>query len=92
LGGFYILHVARPLSGSNGGQTSLWRPVIQPHWRHEISCTEPRAATGDWSIATERPPSEKGCAIANHASTRTTQLCDRRRDGVSLDEVERIVI
>jgi hypothetical protein len=27
-----------------------------------------------------------------HASTRTTQLYDRRRDEVSLDEVERIVI
>ena len=26
------------------------------------------------------------------ASTRTTQLCDRRRDELSLDEVERIVI
>jgi hypothetical protein len=30
--------------------------------------------------------------MANHASTRTTQLYDRRRDEVSLDEVERIVI
>jgi hypothetical protein len=28
----------------------------------------------------------------NHASTRTTQLYDRRHDEVSLDEVERIVI
>jgi hypothetical protein len=27
---------------------------------------------------------------ANHASTRTTQLYDRRRDEISLDEVERI--
>jgi site-specific recombinase XerD len=35
---------------------------------------------------------EKAAAIANHASTRTTQLYDRRRDEVSLDEVERIVI
>jgi hypothetical protein len=30
--------------------------------------------------------------MANHASTRTTQLHDRRRDKVSLDEVERIAI
>jgi len=29
--------------------------------------------------------------MANHASTRTTQLYDRRRDEVSLDEVERKV-
>jgi len=30
--------------------------------------------------------------MANHASARTTQLYDRWRDEVSLDEVERIVI
>jgi integrase len=35
---------------------------------------------------------EKAAEMANHASTRTTQLYDRRRDEVSLDEVERIVI
>ena len=35
---------------------------------------------------------EKAAAMANHASTRTTQLYDRRRDEVSLDEVERVVI
>ena len=35
---------------------------------------------------------ERAAAMANHASTRTTQLYDRRRDEVSLDEVERIVI
>jgi hypothetical protein len=37
-------------------------------------------------------PSEKAAAMANHASTRTTQLYDRRSDELSLDEVERIVI
>jgi len=35
---------------------------------------------------------EKTAAMVNHASTRTTQLYDRRRDELSLDEVERIVI
>jgi integrase/recombinase XerC len=35
---------------------------------------------------------EKAAAMANHASTRTTQLYDRRPDEVSLDEVERVVI
>jgi len=35
---------------------------------------------------------EKAAAMANHASTCTTQLHDRRRDEVSLDEVGRIVI
>jgi site-specific recombinase XerD len=33
---------------------------------------------------------EKAASMANHASTRTTQLYDRRRDDISLDEVERI--
>ena len=35
---------------------------------------------------------EKAALIANHVSTRTTQLYDRRSDEVSLDEVERILI
>jgi site-specific recombinase XerD len=35
---------------------------------------------------------ENAAAMANHASTRTTQLYDRRRDDISLDEVERISI
>jgi integrase/recombinase XerC len=30
--------------------------------------------------------------MANHASTRTTQLYDRRSDEVTLDEVERVGI
>jgi len=30
--------------------------------------------------------------MANHSSTRTTQLYDRRRDEPTLDEVERIFI
>ena len=34
---------------------------------------------------------ERAAAMANHASTQTTQLYDRRREELSLDEVERIV-
>ncbi len=30
--------------------------------------------------------------MANHASMRTTQLYDRRRDEIGLDEVERVAI
>jgi site-specific recombinase XerD len=33
---------------------------------------------------------ENAAAMANHASTRTTQLYDRRGDEISLDEIERI--
>jgi integrase len=35
---------------------------------------------------------ESAAAMANHASTRTTQLYDRRRDEISLDEIERVRI
>ena len=35
---------------------------------------------------------ERAAAMANHASTRTTQLYDRRQDEMSLDEVERVLI
>jgi site-specific recombinase XerD len=35
---------------------------------------------------------EKAAQMANHASTRTTQLYDRRHDEMSLDEVERISV
>lgn len=35
---------------------------------------------------------ENAAAMANHASTRTTQLYDRRRGDINLDEVERIDI
>ena len=35
---------------------------------------------------------ENGALMANHASTRTTQLYDRRAEEVTLDEVERVLI
>jgi site-specific recombinase XerD len=35
---------------------------------------------------------ERAAIMANHASTRTTQLYDRRSDDVTLDEVEKIVV
>jgi site-specific recombinase XerD len=35
---------------------------------------------------------ENAAAMANHSSTRTTQLYDRRSDDISLDEVERIKV
>ena len=35
---------------------------------------------------------ENAATIANHASTRTTQLYDRRPDDVTLDEIEKIQI
>jgi hypothetical protein len=50
-----------------------------------------------WAIGITADPKnggtpEKAAKIANQASTRATQLCDHRRDEVSLDQVERIVL
>jgi len=49
-------------------------------------------ATGITAYLKNTGTLEKAAAMANHASTRTTQLYDRRSDEVSLDEVERVVI
>ena len=43
-------------------------------------------------LKNSRSSLDKAAAMANHASTRTTQLYDRRHDEINLDEVERIVI
>ena len=49
-------------------------------------------ATGITAYLKNSGTLEKAAAMANHASTRTTQLYYRRSDEVSLDEVERVVI
>ena len=49
-------------------------------------------ATGITAYLKDGGTLEKAAAMANHASTRTTQLYDRRKDELSLDEVERILI
>ncbi|BAO87892.1 putative membrane protein [Caballeronia cordobensis] len=50
----------------------------------------PLRATGATAYLKNGGTLENVPAMANHASTRTTQLYDRRRDEISLDEVERI--
>ena len=47
-------------------------------------------ATGITAYLKKGGTLEKAAQMANHASTRATQLYDRRRDEMSLDEVERI--
>ena len=49
-------------------------------------------ATGITTYLTNGGTLERAAAMANHASTRTTQLYDRRGDTVTLDEVERVLI
>lgn len=47
-------------------------------------------ATGITAYLNNGGKLENAAAMANHASTRTTQLYDRHRDDISLDELERI--
>ncbi len=49
-------------------------------------------ATGITAYLSNGGTLERAAAMANHASTRTTQLYDRRHDAVTLDEVERVLI
>ena len=49
-------------------------------------------ATGITTYLTNGGTLEKAAAIANHSSTRTTQLYDRRSGDVHLDEIERVLI
>lgn len=55
-------------------------------------CNHTFRATGITAYLKNGGTLEKAANIANHSSTRTTQLYDRRRDDVSLDEIERILI
>jgi integrase len=64
-------------SGAVGIRTKIGNPTFR--------------ATGITAYLKNGGTLEKAAMIANHASTRTTQLYDRRNDEVSLDEVERIL-
>jgi len=49
-------------------------------------------ATGITAYLSNKGTLETAQLLANHESPRTTKLYDRRRDEVSLDEVEKISI
>ena len=70
----------RRRAAATGIETKLGNPQLPGNRDHRLS--------------QERRHLKMAGSMANHASTstRTTQLYDRRRDEVSLDEVERIVI
>ncbi|WP_027681707.1 tyrosine-type recombinase/integrase [Rhizobium leguminosarum] len=55
-------------------------------------CNHTFRATGITAYLKNGGTLEKAANIANHSSTRTTQLYDRRSDDVNLDETERILI
>ncbi len=49
-------------------------------------------AIGITAYLNNRETLERAATMANHASTRTSQLYDRRSDDITLDEVERVLI
>lgn len=49
-------------------------------------------AAGITAYLRKRGTLEKAASITNHASTRATQLYDRRWDEMNLDEIERVAI
>jgi integrase len=49
-------------------------------------------ATGVTAYLKKGGTLERAAQMANHASTRTTELYDRRAEEVTLDEVERVLI
>jgi site-specific recombinase XerD len=55
-------------------------------------CNHTFRATGITAYLKNGGTLEMAAAMANHASTRTTQLYDRRNDSVTLDEIERVAI
>ena len=57
-----------------------------------LVCNHSFRATGITAYLKNGGTLEKAAAMANHSSTRTTQLYDRRSDEVTLDEVERVGI
>ncbi|WMS45298.1 tyrosine-type recombinase/integrase (plasmid) [Acuticoccus sp. MNP-M23] len=76
-------------------QANVWQMIRRRARQAEIEtligCHTFRA-TGITAYLKNDGALEKAAQMASHASTRTTQLYDRRADEVSLDEVERILI
>ena len=55
-------------------------------------CNHTWRATGITAYLSAGGTLERAAAIANHESTRTTQLYNRIEDAITLDEIERILI
>ncbi len=80
----------RPLPRHNAFHM-IRRRARQAGIKTRINCHTFRA-TGITTYLKNDGKLENAKAMAAHASTKTTQLYDRRSDEISLDEVERIVI
>jgi hypothetical protein len=68
-----------------------WRVAnVRCGWIADLQAEAGTVKPGSRRISKNGGTLEKAAQMANHASTRTTQLYDRRREELSLDEVERI--
>lgn len=85
----------RVLSGRPMSQPEAWQMLqrrVAGAGLNTAVCNHTFRATGITAYLQNGGTLENAANIANHASTRTTQLYDRRPDDVTLDEIERIQI
>jgi len=85
----------RQLSGRPLPQASAWQMLQRRAAQAGLDtavCNHTFRATGITTYLKGGGTLENAATIANHASTRTTQLYDRRPDDVTLDEIEKIRI
>ncbi len=69
-----------------------WRTSTMAAGRRESLARICCQATGVTACLKNGGTLERAAQMANHASTRTTQLYDRRAEEVTLDEVDRILV
>lgn len=83
----------RALSGNPMTQAMTWEMIQRRTVAAGIEtavCNHTFRATGITAYLSNGGTIERAAVIAGHASTRTTQLYDRRPDDVTLEEIERI--
>jgi len=92
---FRTLNAKRELTERRLDRREVWAMIKRRARRaglsENITCHTFRA-TGITAYLENGGTIENAAEIAAHASTRTTQLYDRTRDEISLDEIERILI
>ncbi len=79
-----------PFDGFSGAKFDILKPIWLPTTTHVGNHTF--RATGVTAYLKNGGTLERAAQMSNHASTRTTQLYDRRAEEVTLDEVERILV
>ena len=82
-------------TGNPPPQPNAYAKIQRCAWAAEITTkigNHTFRAAGVTAYLKDRGALERAAQMTNHASTRTTQLYDRRAEEVTLDEVERVVL